>query len=521
MNSYILNHYLYLLLLALFSPTSSQPLSNVPPPVPPSPPPPDANLTIELSPQSFSGIWSPYINPSAGISFEWSDVTKLFGGPNGFGINNASKQLFANLEALVGNSGRPVLRIGGNSATKMKWSGWTDANFLLDIDMVVEVTPAILNLLDSFCSTVGTQAVLQVSMLSNDTKYAIEFFTNGILANIKPENILAVGIGNEPDHFEKHGFRPPGYTFQDYLAEFLNLRQLLGEAAGSTQVDFMAPSFAGEWRNASYDIDFRKAVNSTVKYHSIHKYALRGCSKNDVTFENLLRTPIPSDIYSDIDPLIPLATDGVKIAWAEGSTTSCSGRDGLSNTFAAAIWTVDALLELTYKGVSEYFLSGSQQAWYALYNSKDGKTVTVFPPYYGLYMFYMLTGGPKTKISRVTHLQGEPETIKIWLIQNESTDPPVSSIFIIHKEIEVGEVVVRTVPFWNSTRAQIVRFTADAPEAKDGITIAGRTFDGTTDGNIVGDCRTEIVEVQEDGYLEISVDWLTAALVVPENVKVC
>ncbi|KAJ1568668.1 hypothetical protein HK096_005747 [Nowakowskiella sp. JEL0078] len=277
----------------------------------------------------------------------------------------------------------------------------------------------------------------------------------------------------------------------------------------------MGPSFAGEWRIAGYDLDFRRQMGLAIKYHSFHKYALRGCSKIDAILPNLMETPIPTNIFNVTDTLVPLANQqGAVVVWAEGNTVSCGGRDGLSNTYIASVWIVDALLELNLAGVGEFFLSSTPKSNYAMYSSIKGTGVKVLPPYYGLYMFYLIIGGSSTRVSRLAH-PGSAQ-LKLWLVENKSNPQTIYSIVAIHKDPTLGDITVTARLPNGETRAKIVRINAASPDAKSGISIAGRTFEASNDGKLTGVCSPDVV-VAADGVFSFTVPWLTVAYLVPES----
>ncbi|KNC95860.1 uncharacterized protein SPPG_08725 [Spizellomyces punctatus DAOM BR117] len=468
---------------------------------------------VELSHPASNTTPSGLIDPSfVGFSVEWTHVDDALGpGPGAnTGVDYSSNPIVVNLfrhlaEAVAGYP--PTLRIGGNSATRLWWQG----SILPRLSQSTwSVNAMELKIIQEFASSTGSRMVLTVPMLSPDPAYAVEFLVKGVIPNLSKDHILAIEIGNEPDHYEKNGRRPPGYSFNDFTKEFTVAYNAIVAAIGPG-FDYQGPSYAYPW-TSDYMIPFIQGQRGT-KYISFHKYGQRGCSTatnpDAVTPLTLLADPAPEE-YVWIDSLVQVAQAGNQdVVWGEGGSSSCNGTAGVSDTFASAIWTVDTLLEMAYRNVKYTSLSGAAQTYYAPY-SLDPVTgrMSPRPTYYGMLMVNRILRGAGSTLFRASLDGGWALTgnsIKTWGVNNTATGE--MTLVVIHKS-PAANATSFTVQYpyafsalSNCTSSQqpkgyITRLEAPALNAKTGVTINKQTWDNSLDGHPIGAYTEEIVEAQ-------------------------
>lgn len=176
---------------------------------------------------------------------------------------------------------------------------------------------------------------------------------------------------------------------------------------------------------------------------------------------------------------------------AEMNSISNSGKNGVSNVFAAALWTLDALFEVAAAGaVGVNLHQGAGQNHYtALLRTyhKQNQTlapVSLRPPFYGMVMFQQAVGSGSymlmhnsVQASNTTHncrrkiwplLDARSGTLRLVMLNKHATIAD-SQTFCISSLLAQKYAV----------RAKITRLLAKAADplsAKGGITLGGHVF---------------------------------------------
>ncbi|KAJ3166417.1 hypothetical protein HDU88_003285 [Geranomyces variabilis] len=481
-------------------------------------PPPGTPHTVSLVP--LDGRTSPVLSGSfVGLSIEWTHIDDAIGvgvGASAAG-NLATAPIVAGLMATLRNSsgGWPVnVRIGGNSATKLWWHGSSLPRLAQSVWAVI---PAELQILQQFCVSTFAKLTLTVPMLSPDPAYAVEFLTQGILVNIASSNIFAIEIGNEPDHYEKNSRRPPGYTFETFDAEYTAAHAAIVAAIGPS-FEYQGPAYAYPWTEDTL-VPFMTSQNGT-KYISFHKYGQQGCSTithpDAVTPLTLMMDPAP-DEYAWLQPMGDVAAGrNQTLVWGEGGSSSCNGTTGVSDTFVSALWTIDMLLEMAYRGVQYASISGAGQTNYAPYAIDDAiGRITARPTFYGMVMTARILRGDGSKVFRAPVDGGWAQTgnsTKTWGVSH--ADGTVSLVVIVKTPNAFsaklgGGSQMPTVTCPGNAKPQgfvsrmVVNASTQPLSATSGITVNGQTWDGSLDGLPVG------------AYTEEALDPTTGTLQVP------
>lgn len=251
------------------------------------------------------------------------------------------------------------MRVGGNTQD----STWFDPN--LSTDLVVE--RSLKTLQESV--TLGPLAFENLNNISSciPINWIIGLNFNESLVT-DPENALmmaqaaqrslgcnlyAFEIGNEPDNFVALKQRGPGWNIQKYVNEWISYEHKLQQAVPAiADHGLEAAVFGSGWRVA--DLLYYKTQNTTF----IRRFQsqIRGISKHDYQTSNCNPKYIPTiqDLlnHTKIDNNIKYAVSGIKqsdminksVRMGEFNSISCQGRDGVSNTFASALWAIDYMV---------------------------------------------------------------------------------------------------------------------------------------------------------------------------------
>jgi len=132
----------------------------------------------------------------------------------------------------------------------------------------------------------------------------------------------------------------------------------------------------------------------------------------------------------------------------------------------------------------------------------------VNPLYYGLLFFQAATGNGAHLLPVTLDTQAN---LKAWATIDASGTP---RLVVINKDENLTGTVDITLSGYS--HAQIYRLTAPTYRSTSGVTFAGQTFDGSTNGVIQGAQTVESVDVS-DGVFEVSMPITSAVLVVFTN----
>ena len=346
---------------------------------------------------------SPRVAPNfIGLSIEVGAVPRMIG------ISGNSSALATVLHHLYALTARPhagpTLRLGGNSADESCWHTVAPA---YSAKCSYSIQDADLDAYVTFANT--TAAAANVSFiidtnfgLSPDPHAVAVAHLSAVLA--KPgllEHVLSFEVGNEMDIYASHCMKTPSkpchrngsYTEAEYEMEFDAFVEAYVNAGLSPTRMIQGATYAetshGEWGNHFHDYVSSRA--ETMRSVSLHQYATSTCSSagKDVTAEELLGDAEILHHTSYISKYAGFAnTAGVPFVIGEGNTASCGGQPGVSDSMAAALWSLDYLPRLSKGGAVRMNFHGGPGGSYPpiAFDSKTG-SLEVRPLFYGLYLF--------------------------------------------------------------------------------------------------------------------------------------
>lgn len=418
-----------------------------------------------------------------GMSYEWGDSAWVMGWPS-VKNNTIYRQLLKNL--MAGHDAPMIIRIGGGTTDTTTWpTDPTNSGFpayaSLATDMNVHFVFGV-NLAADNVDMATAQAQFYVSQMPVGTVDAIE-------------------IGNEPDDYQYNGIRPSTYTINDFLREFGEWRQNIQPVLPSS-THFMGPSWGILRTLVQHLPDYEAQEAATTSIISHHVYA--GNQDNGETFPNdYLLTPSASTAGpASVANYAALAhSRGQLFRVGEANSIDRGGVPGVSDTFESALWAVDWMFEFTNDGIDGINWHGMTGCTYCALTLKvinngphghDYSLTKVNPLYYGMLFFQKATGN-HAKLLPVK-LQTD-SNIKVWATIDQSNT--VYVVILNKDEAFAGNFGVN-LPGYSD--AQVIRMTAPSYQSSSGITIGGQTFDGSTDGNLVGAASNETIQPQNGTY---------------------
>jgi len=342
-----------------------------------------------------------------GISLEWGSVEAIAGHPT-------FPKLMRHLTSTPGGKG-PNLRVGGNSADETWWnptgerdkhsscSASYSGQFCIVNDMKVSTLQAIRE---------GTQAlngsvVIDLVMLQNLTaSWAVEE-AQATKDNIGWEWVDSFEIGNENDLFPQNGARSPSWNATQYEKEFsMYLDALAGVLP--TKKFIQGGTLCCEDKFLSFQPAMLKEWSSQLKSWSFHRYPTSTCGGKTVTAQEVLSDSSTDGQANMVREWAQLAQQlGIPFHIGESNSASCGGQRGVSDTLAAALWSLDYMFAMAAVNISRINFHGGGTGPYSWFNLRADGSPQVFPLFYGMSLFSWVTANS----SRVVELKGAPGSL--------------------------------------------------------------------------------------------------------------
>lgn len=133
---------------------------------------------------------------------------------------------------------------------------------------------------------------------------------------------------------------------------------------------------------------------------------------------------------------------GKDLRVAEMNTISNSGARGISNSLAAALWTLDGAFEVAAAGAAGINLHwGDGQALYAALLRQSGGASIVKPPYYAYLMFQMALGTGANFMPQALSYPTPNSRLKIWSLTDSKTGEARVVLINKHATDDAGVVL--------------------------------------------------------------------------------
>jgi hypothetical protein len=312
-----------------------------------------ANLAI---PSEATGPHVP--TDFVGLSYEVEELAnpEFFSARN-TGLIHAFKQI----------SQRGVLRLGGNTSEFGWWKATphsTEPEHPKTRDVVGEpkasyyaVTPEAVRNLAAFLEATGWTCLYGINMGTNTPARASE--EAEFVAKTLGPRLQYFQIGNEVDLFGRHLRDPQTWSAQTYLTEWLTLARAISSRVPAAR--FGMPDIAS---NMSWLPEIAKDWSSVENPPHVtrltHHYYFGGPPSNpDVNIPNLLKPSSMAKVQGMADTASTAAAKmGIRVRMTEGNTCYRGGKPGVSDVFAAALWSADYSLLLALNNYSGINLHG-------------------------------------------------------------------------------------------------------------------------------------------------------------------
>ncbi|KAJ4476206.1 glycoside hydrolase family 79 protein [Lentinula aciculospora] len=306
------------------------------------------------------------LHPSlASFSIETAFFIMYFG--NKTSPNLLTRNLLENIENRIGIP--PEIRIGGITADSTFWDPSLETaifNFVDDSGALINTTigwefwDAARELLPG-----STQITVNLNLESLNYTGALTVAESAVQG--LPNQVAAFEIGNEPDHYFS-------FTAQNYSSIWESWSKNISNTLNFTQPKFQLAATAEDplWPYdtpaADAQLDCVSALaagvddGNTVEWCSEHTYQYSVCDPTRTavaTLPNLVNHTRLAEYLDLWQPRIQSVREQLgsqAFVIGEYNSISCSGRDGVSNTFGQALWLLDTTFYAASINVSRLYV---------------------------------------------------------------------------------------------------------------------------------------------------------------------
>ncbi|HEX5192250.1 MAG TPA: glycosyl hydrolase family 79 C-terminal domain-containing protein [Solirubrobacteraceae bacterium] len=407
-----------------------------------------------------------------GVSFEFRAVHQ-YAGNNPLAIDPVLLNLLRGLTP----GQRPVIRIGGNS-TDGSW--WPLKGMIPPGGIYYPITTGWLRTTKALAADLKAKLILGVNLAAGRPAIAAAE-GRAYMSKIGRKYIDALEIGNEPNLYsvfswykDRRGHvyrsRKRSYKLGDYIQQFKQWSRAL------PNVPLAGPAAS----NPKWMGQLSKFIKGAprLKLVTYHRYPLRGCTTDpkEPTFPsipNLLADSSSAGLAADMRPFVKVAArHHLPFRVAEMNSASCEGAEGVSDTFASALWALDTMFNFAkagVQGVNFHMLPGSHYELFSVSKSSgDAWQAFVHPEYYGLQMFAQAFPAG----ARMLNVRAPSGPTKVWA--TEATDGTIHVVVINQDTANEHDVAV-TVP-GQTAAGNIESLTAPSISATSGVTLGGQSY---------------------------------------------
>jgi hypothetical protein len=290
-----------------------------------------------------------------GLSYEVQQLVDLsFFSPANTGLVNSFKAISPN----------GVLRLGGNTSEFEYWKPTPDSPEPAHPQTrIVEgepkpnyypVTAESIRNLDAFLNAAGWKCIYGIGMGTNAPDRAAA--EAEYVAKTLGSRLQYFQIGNEADLFSSHLRDPKTWSVKTYLDEWLAMARAVAKSVPGAR--FGMPDVASkiDWLTQIADAWPSIADKPNVTTLSHHHYFGGPATNPNVNIPNLLSPHAMAGVQKTADTANAAAAKmGVPVRMTEGNTCYRGGKPGVSDVFAAALWSANYSLLLAsnrYTGVN-------------------------------------------------------------------------------------------------------------------------------------------------------------------------
>jgi Glycosyl hydrolase family 79, N-terminal domain len=342
-----------------------------------------------------------------GLSYESAQL----GNPNFFSGSNAE---LAGFLRRLGASG--VLRIGGNTSEYCYWTPdptkrptvQNDTRTLENMrtgdkanpaafgmavgpdtgkkaPAPVSITPEAIRNLREFLDLCGWKLIYGLNMGTGTAEDAADEAAR-VMEATGPK-LIAFQLCNEPDLFFRNGIRKADYDFKQFAVEWQHFYETIRTRLPNAPFAGPDTAYNNEWL-----VPFARQFKNEAVFLSQHYYAEGPPTDPSMTIERLLR-PNPK-LQEEFEGMkATMQESGLSFRLAETNSCYQGGKQGVSDTFASALWSADLMYQLASAGGTGINFHGGGYGWYTPIAGTQENGFLARPIYYGMLLFAQAGAG--------------------------------------------------------------------------------------------------------------------------------
>jgi hypothetical protein len=389
----------------------------------------------------------------------------------------------------------PVIRIGGDS-TDGSW--WPIRGMIPQGGIYYQITKGWLRTTQALAADLGAKLILGINLAAGRPAIAAAE-GRALMDGIGRQYIDALEIGNEPDLYgafpwyrdrrgQTYRARGRGYNLSAYTKQFTQWSRAL------PNLPLAGPATSGpSWMGGLGEFISAEPGLKLVTYH---RYPLRACVTDPTnpsypSIPNLLADSSSAGLAAPLAAYAKVAHQhGLPFRIAEMNSASCQGANGVSDTFASALWALDTMFNFAavgVDGVNVHMLPGSSYELFTVSHSSSGAwQAFVHPEYYGLEVFAQAFP-PGASLLPVTAPSGP---VKVWA--TEGSDGTLR-VTLINQDTTAEHDVAVQVPGATASGA-LETLQAPSINSTSGVTLGGQTFGAeTTTGTLPAPVTSPVI----------------------------
>jgi hypothetical protein len=428
-----------------------------------------------------------------GLSMELRGL-EAYAGADPKALNPVFEQLLRN----IAPAQRGLLRIGGDGTD---WTWWPVPHMARPGGVRYDLNRNWMAVAKALSASVGLRLILGVNLEADSSRVAAAE-ANAMLRYIGRDSIAGLEIGNEPELYG--GFpwyksasgvhvrgRPSGYDFTNFVSDYSRMAHAIPSAP------LAGPSTGSPiWMQ---DLGRFLAAEPRVRVATLHRYPLKHCGKHAATLTtgDLISRSASAGLAASIARYVAVArAHHVPLRIDELNAVTCGGQRGVSDTFASALWAVDALFEMARVGVSGLNFHTVPRTINELVSSDFAHghwSSHVHPQYYGMMMFAQAAPAG----ARLLRIAGGRGALRAWATRAASG---AVRVVVINDAVRGAREVTVRLPVAHGI-ATVERLAAPSLGAKSGVTLGGQSFGSrTTTGVLSGTQRLSSVKPAGRSY---------------------
>jgi hypothetical protein len=249
----------------------------------------------------------------------------------------------------------------------------------------VSITPLAIRNLREFLDACGWKLIYGLNLGTGTAEDAADEAAR--VMDTVGSKLIAFQLCNEPDLFFRNGIRKADYDFKQFAGEWQHFYETI--RARLPNAPFAGPDTA---YNNQWLVPFARQFKREAVFLSQHYYAEGPPTDPSMTIERLLRpNPKLQDEFAGMQKT--MQESGLPFRLAETNSCYQGGKQGVSDTFASALWAADLMYQLASAGGEGINFHGGGYGWYTPIAGTQDNGFLARPIYYGMLLFAQAGAG--------------------------------------------------------------------------------------------------------------------------------